>query len=106
MRNPNSFIPFSFGERMCLGYKFAQVMLPTLVSKIVYNFDLEFEDKEFMKEDTHVIASVFQNHQTPINMRVKRTPEYAAWVAIRSTELTLSNFEIQIPVLLTWNQWI
>lgn len=60
---------------MCLGYKFAQVLLPTLVSKIIYNFDFEFEEKEFMKEDVHVVASVFQNHQTPINVRVTKTPE-------------------------------
>ena len=43
-RHPMSYIPFSFGERMCLGYQFGKVMLPTLISKIVSNFDFEFVD--------------------------------------------------------------
>ena len=40
-RHPLSFIPFSIGERSCLVYHFAKLMMPSLISKLVDEFDFE-----------------------------------------------------------------
>lgn len=54
-----SFIPFSVGERKCLGYALARVIMPSIVSKIVYNFDFEFVDKSLYEEDKYIVATTF-----------------------------------------------
>ena len=41
-----AFIPFSFGERKCLGYQFANVIIPSLVLKIIDKLDFEFIDED------------------------------------------------------------
>lgn len=40
-RNPMSHTPFLFGERGCLGYQFAKVLIPFVVFRYLKNFELE-----------------------------------------------------------------
>lgn len=72
-RHPMSFVPFSMGERKCIGYNLAKVMMPTIISKIVYEFDMEFVDQNLYEEDVFVVASALQNHQYPIKIKIKST---------------------------------
>lgn len=39
-KNPFSFIVFSAGPRNCIGQKFAMNELKSLLSKVIYNFEL------------------------------------------------------------------
>ena len=58
-RHPLSFIPFSFGERKCLGYQFANVIIPTLISRIIFQVDLEFTDRDLtINEDKYPVATL------------------------------------------------
>lgn len=45
-RHPKSFVPFSFGERHCLGYQLAKFTIPNIWIQLLPLFDLEFVDKE------------------------------------------------------------
>lgn len=56
-RHPMSFIPFSFGERKCLGYHFAKTIIPSLVTKIIKSFNFEFVDDYMNDEDWYPVAS-------------------------------------------------
>lgn len=61
-RHPLSLVPFSMGERKCIGYNLANVMMPTIISKIAHDFDMEFVDQNLYEEDVFVVASALQNH--------------------------------------------
>ena len=54
-----AFVPFSFGERKCLGYNFANMIIPSLIVKIIDKFDFDFTDAEMKEEHKFPIASVF-----------------------------------------------
>jgi cytochrome P450 len=43
--NAHASLPFGHGVRMCLGRRLAEVMIYTLVSKLVLNFRLEYAGK-------------------------------------------------------------
>lgn len=45
-RNKMSFIPFMFGQRSCMGYKFAELITPSIVINFVDSYDFEFLDKK------------------------------------------------------------
>jgi hypothetical protein len=49
-------------------------MLPTILSKIVYNFDFEFTDANLYQDDVHVVASAKQNFSEAIQVRIKSAP--------------------------------
>lgn len=42
-----SYIPFAAGFRNCIGQKFAQYEIKTIISKIVLNYEVELGDKSF-----------------------------------------------------------
>jgi cytochrome P450 len=42
MRNEQSYIPFGIGERRCLGYRFAELVMPVIVINITHNYDFTF----------------------------------------------------------------
>lgn len=66
-----AFIPFSIGERKCLGYMFAKAIIPRLITRMNYLFDFELTDAEYKdNEDKFPIASVAMNHLPPINMKI------------------------------------
>lgn len=44
-RHPYSFVPFGFGERKCVGYQLAKVVIPNFIIKILRFFDFEYLDK-------------------------------------------------------------
>merc|ERR1711861_118284 len=48
-RSSMSFIPFSFGERKRLGYQFAKVIIPSMITKMIHGMEFEFTDKELYK---------------------------------------------------------
>ena len=67
-----SFIPFNYGERKCLGYQFAKVIIPSLVTKMIHGIEYEFADPQLVKEEHHYpIASLDQSRQPPIDVRIK-----------------------------------
>lgn len=49
-RNPMSFLPFTFGERKCVGYQFARVLIPNITIRIHHHFEMEFIDKEMLED--------------------------------------------------------
>ncbi|XP_017774972.1 PREDICTED: probable cytochrome P450 4ac1 [Nicrophorus vespilloides] len=40
-RDPMAFIPFSFGIRNCIGWKFAMIQIKCLLAKIIYNYRMQ-----------------------------------------------------------------
>lgn len=70
-RKPCSFLPFGTGERRCIGYMFAQAMMPSILTKVIANFDFEFEEKELYEEHKYPVATLSQNHQYPIPIKIK-----------------------------------
>lgn len=42
-----SYIPFAAGFRNCIGQKFAQYEIKTIISKIVLNYEVELKDDTF-----------------------------------------------------------
>lgn len=57
-RTPMSFIPFGFGERKCLGYLFAKVVIPSLAIKIIHQFDIRLTDQSFAEEHKYPMALI------------------------------------------------
>jgi len=47
-RHEMSFMPFGLGDRKCIGYKFAEFVVPILTMNLINNFDFEFCDKSMM----------------------------------------------------------
>lgn len=45
-RHELSFMPFGLGDRKCIGYKFAEFVVPIIAMNMVHNFDLEFCDEK------------------------------------------------------------
>ena len=73
-RNEMAFIPFSFGDRKCLGYMFAKAVIPSLTTKIIHNFDIELMDPQLLASPhTYPIASATQNLLPPIPVTVTPT---------------------------------
>ena len=54
-----AFVPFSFGERKCIGYNFANMIISSLIVKIINKLDFEFTDAELKEEHNFPIASAF-----------------------------------------------
>lgn len=70
LRKEWSFNPFNIGERRCIGYMFSLNIMPNLLSKLIKNFDFEFVDKKYDEEHYFPIASLAQNRQLPIEVRL------------------------------------
>lgn len=70
-RNEFSFIPFHFGARKCLGYKFAELIIPSLVINMVHNYDFEFVDKKWYEIDKYPIAVLFNSIKHPLLINIK-----------------------------------
>lgn len=62
MRDPMSFTPFLFGERKCIGYQFAKVLIPMITIQLLHNFDIELQDPELLQDEHKFpVAQVFQS---------------------------------------------
>ncbi|ODM91185.1 Cytochrome P450 4C1 [Orchesella cincta] len=68
-RHNYSFVPFSGGTRMCIGYKFAMMEIMSLTSKILRHFVISTNDKY---EDLVCLPHVTLTPQKPIKFIFKR----------------------------------
>jgi len=67
-----SFSPFSNGSRKCLGYKFAQLVIPIMIINLINKFEIEHVDKSLNEEDNWPIASTFQSVNPPIKIKMTK----------------------------------
>jgi len=70
-RNESSYMPFGMGERKCLGYRFAELVMPLVVLNITQNYDFKFTSKEMIDEDTYPMATVFGSIKKPLNIKIR-----------------------------------
>ncbi|GIX87662.1 ecdysone 20-monooxygenase [Caerostris extrusa] len=54
--NPFSLLPFGFGQRMCIGKRFAEMELHVALAKLVYNFQLEYVGQELEVKAAFIIV--------------------------------------------------
>jgi len=57
-----AYLKFGVGTRSCLGYNYANRLMPLLLIKILSKFELQLQDKR-LKEEEHYYPTitVFQN---------------------------------------------
>lgn len=65
-----AFIPFSFGERKCIGYHLASQLIPALVLKINDAFTFSFLDPSLNEQNNFPVATTLQNNHPPVMVEV------------------------------------
>jgi len=71
-RNMASFIPFSIGARKCLGYNFAEMVMPIMIMNMINSFEFEYVDKSMEDEDNWPSASALQSFTPPIKVKITK----------------------------------
>ncbi|KAI7815333.1 cytochrome p450 [Rhyzopertha dominica] len=64
--NPFLSLPFGFGPRSCIGRRFAQLEMETILAKIIRNFELDWKHKD-MEFDTMLVYGIAE----PLKITVK-----------------------------------
>ena len=72
-RNPCSFMPFSAGQRVCLGKTFAEINLRLLALHLTETFDFEFKDKEkYEGINNYPFSMIFLNKVVPVEVNLTK----------------------------------
>ena len=72
-RNPCSFMPFSAGQRVCLGKTFAEINLRLLSLHLTETFDFEYKNKEkYDGIDNYPLSMVFMNKVVPVEVNLTK----------------------------------
>jgi len=71
-REEGAFKPFSFGPRKCLGYIWANLVVPTLITNMLNKYEFEHTDAKNSEPNFFPLATVFMNHSPPIPMKIRK----------------------------------
>ncbi|XP_017774974.1 PREDICTED: cytochrome P450 4g1-like [Nicrophorus vespilloides] len=66
-RDPMAFIPFGFGIRNCMGWKFAMIQMKCLLAKIIYNYRMQPLSQHF---ELQLYSDIFLKSKNgfPVNL--------------------------------------
>jgi cytochrome P450 len=70
-RDPNSYLPFLGGHRICFGKRFAEVVAKTVDCMLVHCLEMEFEDKDRFKTEFPMF-NIMVNKDIPVNVHLSR----------------------------------